>query len=458
MWWPIRYQWLVPFGCILVVAVAVTSISSAYLAAKRSTAITVEQLNRVIDTSAQSRFPFSPNVLDQMRGLSGAEFAAYDSKGNLLAATLTEGQLPGNPLETISQQGRIETLSPASAITINDRRFFASVITRLNPNTRADALLVMYPEARWQEARTDAIMPPLVVGGATLLVMVVVSAWLAARMSARIRRLKEQVAAIADGEFQQLTLETRRDEIQELARSVNQMSRQLLEMRETIRQTEQTRLLGQLAGGLAHQLRNAITGARMAVQIHAKRCRLEKDDSLDVALRQMELTEEQIRGLLSLGKSEERKPIRREVHALIAEIAELLDPVCKHAGVVFGHELTFKNGSTPETAFAPDAEGIRTAVLNLILNAIESAGHAGQVLLKGCCEPERMVLEIFDTGPGPPPELGDRIFDVFVTGKPEGVGFGLALAQQIALEHQGTLTWHRENNQTCFRLELGLVR
>ena len=71
MWWPIRFQWLVPFGTILLVAVAVTSISSAWLAARRSTAITVEQLNRVIDTLGQSRFPFSQNVLEQMRGCPG---------------------------------------------------------------------------------------------------------------------------------------------------------------------------------------------------------------------------------------------------------------------------------------------------------------------------------------------------------------------------------------------------
>jgi signal transduction histidine kinase len=458
MWWPIRYQWLVPFGTILVVAVAVTSISSAWLAAKHSTAITLEQLNRVIDTLGQSRFPFSQNVLEQMRGLSGAEFAAFDAEGRLLASTLPGESVSSEQFLGIEQRGRVESLSQKSVTRLGGVGYFASIITPANPDPRADALLVLYPEARWQQARSDAVLPPLVVGGVTLGLMFVVSAWLAGRMSWRIHKMQEQVAAIADGDFRQLPLDSKHDELQDLSRSVNLMSRQLLEMRETIRQTEQTRLLGQLAGGLAHQLRNAITGARMAVQIHAKRCSSREEDSLAVALRQLELTEEQIRGLLSVGKPEKRTPIRREVLPLIEEIAMLLGPVCQHAGVEWEQDVRFEQSASPEDTFVPDAERVRTALLNLVVNAIEAAGRGGKVRLKAACTPGEIVFEVIDTGPGPPAELGERILDVFVTGKPEGVGFGLALANQVALEQGGTLTWSRDHGETSFRLKLAILQ
>lgn len=456
MWWPIRYQWLVPFAIILLIAVAVTSISSAWLAAKRNTTTTLEQLNRVIDTLVHSRFPFSQNVLEQMRGLSGAEFAAFDSAGNLIAGTLPDEKITPQFLAQVEQRGRIESLSEKSVMSLNDRRYFASIIAPVSSDPRVDALLVLYPEADWQAARADAIVPPLLVGAATLGLMVVVSAWLAGRMSRRIHKMKEQVAAIAEGDFRQLPLETRHDELQELSRSVNLMSRQLLEMRETIRQTEQTRLLGQLAGGLAHQLRNAITGARMAVQIHARRCSSPDEDSLGVALRQLELTEEQIRGLLSVGKPENRTPVPREAKAMLNEIRMLVGPVSKHAGVELEEEFQCEPGTTPRHAIVSDSERVRTAVLNLVLNAIEAAGAKGKVWLKGQCLSDKIVFEVIDTGPGPPAELGDRIFDVFVTGQPEGVGFGLALAHQVALDHEGTLTWSRDDGKTCFRLALGI--
>lgn len=454
MWWPIRYQWLVPSAIILLIAVAVTSVSSAWLAAKRNTTTTLEQLNRVIDTLVHSRFPFSQNVLEQMRGLSGAEFAAFDSAGELLASTIPNETIPSHFLAQVEQRGRIESLSEKSVATLNDRRYFASVITPVYSDVRVDALLVLYPEASWQEARADAIVPPLLVGAATLGLLGIVSAWLASRMSRRIQKLKEQVAAIAEGDFLQLPLESRRDELQELSRSVNLMSRQLLQMRETIRRTEQTRLLGQLAGGLAHQLRNAITGARMAVQIHARRCSSPDEESLHVALRQLELTEEQIRGLLSVGKPEKRTPIPREVKPLLDEIRMLVGPVCKHSGVEFELEISLDPNREDGPALVEDSERVRTAVLNLVLNAIDAAGAKGKVWLKGSCQSHQIVFEVIDTGSGPPAELGDHIFDVFVTGKPEGVGFGLALAHQVAVEQQGQLTWARIENTTCFRLVL----
>ncbi len=194
----------------------------------------------------------------------------------------------------------------------------------------------------------------------------------------------------------------------------------------------------------------------MAVQIHAKRCTASSDDSLNVALRQLELTEEQIRGLLSVGKPEQRTPIRRDVKSLMEEIATLVGPVSKHAGVAFHQELIFDAGSTPEISLVSDSERVRTAVLNLTLNAIEAAGPDGEVILKACCTPGQLVFEVLDTGPGPPAELGDRIFDPFITGKPEGVGFGLALAHQVALDHQGSIRWHRDNGKTCFRLKLSV--
>src|SRR5262249_54783132 len=64
------------------------------------------------------------------------------------------------------------------------------------------------------------------------------------------------------------------------------------------------------------------------------------------------------------------------------------------------------------------------------------------------------VLEVWDTGPGPAPEVAERLFEPFVTGKPEGVGLGLAVARQVAEAHGGAVTWARDGGRTCFRVEL----
>jgi hypothetical protein len=78
---------LIPFAGLLVVAITTITVAAAWLATARSERETVEQLRRVADTLSAARFPVS-KVLDQMKGLSGADFVVIDDKGKILASTL----------------------------------------------------------------------------------------------------------------------------------------------------------------------------------------------------------------------------------------------------------------------------------------------------------------------------------------------------------------------------------
>ncbi len=69
-----------------------------------------------------------------------------------------------------------------------------------------------------------------------------------------------------------------------------------------------------------------------------------------------------------------------------------------------------------------------------------------------------MTLEVVDSGPGIPEDVAAKLFEPFVTGKPEGVGLGLAVARQIVDAHGGKLTWSRIAEGTCFRVELPMKR
>ena len=88
-----------------------------------------------------------------------------------------------------------------------------------------------------------------------------------------------------------------------------------------------------------------------------------------------------------------------------------------------------------------DRSGLRAAILNLTLNAIEAAGQGGTVASRFIGSDDEVTVEVVDSGPGPPPELAETLCDPFVTSKPEGVGLGLALAQQVAADHGGRLSW-----------------
>jgi signal transduction histidine kinase len=229
----------------------------------------------------------------------------------------------------------------------------------------------------------------------------------------------------------------------------------------TIRQTEQMRTLGQLGGAFAHQLRNSATGARMALDIHREECPLgDRSESLEVGTRQLVLMEKYIQRFLSLGARRSRVLEQLDLVEVIEELLPLLGPTAKHVGVQLDAEL-------PAEAMTIHGErdGLEHLILNLLLNGIEAASEASaahhredaRVHIAIARTGSVVTLTVEDNGAGPPPEIGESLFESFVTSKPDGVGLGLAIAKQVVTDHHGTIAWRRENGATKFRVELPIA-
>lgn len=444
---PIRRQILIPFGLLLMLAVGATAVTSSVLAARRSSQQRIEHLRNVVDTLGDATFPFTQAVLDRMRGLSGAHFIAADASDAVVASTLAKTGVPAQLDLSAHSASGLEQLSEYPAVSIGDEEYFIAAVSARRA-TKTAALFVLYPVSRWYGAQWDAAWPPLAIGFAAFVLMAAAAAWLSQRIAGRIESVRQLFANIAEGNFTQVEVRPPHDEVQELVCSANQLSSRLASMQDEIRGTERLRLLAQLAGGLAHQLRNAVTGARMAVQLHQRRCESGRiDESLEVALRQLTLTEQHVKGLLSLGKQRPGSPRPRGLEEILADVARLVEPACRHGGVSFSaaHEL-------PGSPCSGEGDALQAALLNLTLNAIEAAGEGGTVELRTVGDTEAVRIEVLDSGSGPAEELGDSLFEPFVSTKPEGVGLGLALAQQAAELHGGTLSWQRRATRTVFML------
>jgi signal transduction histidine kinase len=451
MRWSIRNQILVPLIGIQAVAVTAATLTTATLAAGRSEREIIGRLNDLLDTLEHGSFPYTRSVLAKMRGLSGAHFIAWGPEGQVTETSLPA--LDGLPiaLRAVPAAIHMDSLAESPSIRVGGTRYF-TVSVRSPTGSRGGSLVVLYPETSWRQARREAAMPALLLGIGSLGVMVLVTSWIAHRMSSRIRRVQQQVAGIAAGDFRELDPGGRSDEVADLTKSINRMCSQLKGMRQTIQQSERARLLTQLAAGLAHQLRNSLTGARMSVQLYVKRHPAQAaDEALAVALRQLELTEEQVKGLLSAGRVERSPPEVCDLHALLGDVARLVDPACHHANVTLSQVR--RDGAGALKLFA-EPSSLRAAILNLALNAIEAAGQGGTVSLEAYSQNGEVSIEIVDSGPGPPPDLADVLYEPFVTSKPEGVGLGLALVRQVALDHAGRLSWARAGEATRFILTL----
>jgi signal transduction histidine kinase len=329
--------------------------------------------------------------------------------------------------------------------------FHRAVETRPRPGSSAvHQLHVLFPERILRENLRQAIVPPLAVGGIALALAILASLTLANRLSRPIMQLRSQVSRIAEGEFQPLPLPTRDDELLDLVESVNRMAQKLAQLTQTLQRTERLALLGQLGAGLAHHLRNDITGAKMAVQLHQRGCRAADPQSLNVALRQLVLTEEHLQQFLTIGRPRPPHQVDCDLRQILSELLVMVEPTSRHRRIDM--KEIGKNGPLPLRA---DPGQIRQMLLNLVLNAVDAAGTAGWVHVEAKADRPAGQLHVLvsDSGPGPPAEIREKLFEPFVTGKPEGIGLGLAAARQIAETHGGRLAL-LPTSPTCFEVVL----
>jgi nitrogen-specific signal transduction histidine kinase len=115
---------------------------------------------------------------------------------------------------------------------------------------------------------------------------------------------------------------------------------------------------------------------------------------------------------------------------------------------------------------AVDAEAFAQVVVNLLLNAVEAVaqsrhgsafcGTPPRVIVQLASEPKAglVCLEVMDTGPGPAVHVSEKIFEPLISDKADGAGLGLSVAREIVAQHGGTITWHRRNQLTYFKVEL----
>ena len=454
MRWSIRNQILIPLLGIQAIAVTAATVTMATLAVRRSEREIVSRLNDVVETLTHGNFPYTESVLNRMRGLSGAHFVVSDAGGRVLHTSLPRLEELPTSMRGLAHAGRIESLQGSPPFLVDGTPHFAMSVQSQN-GPPGDSLFILYPRTSLQQARWEAVMPSLLLGTASLGVMMVVTSWIANHISGRIRRVQRQVARIADGDFHEVDPGGREDEVAELTLSINRMSGQLKRMQQTIHHSERARLLTQLAAGLAHQLRNSLTGARMSVQLHAKppsgRGRRPDPDRGPSAARDDRGPGQ---GLLSLGRVERRPAeVLRRCGRLLADVAFLVDPACQHAKVNSHSARGGRSGI--DRGPRPTGPGMRAAILNLALNAIEAAGPGGSVAARSDIVSEesgRRGSRLAD--PDRRPSWPIRCASAFVTSKPEGVGLGLALAHQVATDHGGRLSWTRAGGETRFRLAL----
>ncbi len=453
-----RFRILTTMATAMLLTVAVMSLVFGILSAQDKKSEIEQRFLAVAKTISGANFPLTAGVLQQISQLVDAELMLEQPDGTVLSST--SGGLPRIPVDesTISLPRGDQVSQVSSA------GFLRTTVHVQSPQSGQLLYLHLYfPESEFARQRWQAVFPAVVVGGIAICCSLAFSVWLSNSFGRPVASLRKRTEVIAKGDFRPMAVSERNDELRDLEIAVNTMALQLADFEKEIRQTERLKVLGLMGGGLAHELRNAATGARLAIGIHREKCRQPGlDESLAVADRQIKLMEKHVKSFLSLSVEEKFSPRPLDLKLLIKTVVSTLKPVAGHAGV----SVSTSVADLP--LITADSDAIEQLLFNLLLNGIEAASvsahndpagaGSGEVHLTARIEPcDRVQLEFSDNGPGPAPEFSNTIFEPFVTTKPNGIGLGLSIVRRVVDQHQGQIAWHRENGRTVFVVELPTV-
>ena len=343
-----------------------------------------------------------------------------DEKDGVLERFEEDAQL----MNRLRMNWQLKALLPVAAVLINGLLLFVLVTLSLGDPERNIVLVV---------ATAGAV--------AICAVMVMVLAVVVRRP---MIELQEKIKLVREGDLQvEVDFDDRNDEIGDLGRDFNDMVRQLRESRAEIQHLHRTQMsraehlatLGELAAGLAHEIRNPLAGIAGVIEIVGRDLPAESParavfgDVKD----EVQHINRIVTDLLEIARP--KAPNKR--------FADLVSTV-EHASLFARDQAAHRNihleiHRRSITSIEHDPGQIHQVVLNLLLNAIQATDPGGSVAVEFDEDDDSVMAIVADTGKGIPPEILSNIFRPFFTTKGEGTGLGLSLAKRIVEDHAGRI-------------------
>lgn len=226
-------------------------------------------------------------------------------------------------------------------------------------------------------------------------------------------------------------------QVQQISTRIRDVVDELHAARRDALRSERLAAVGELAAGVAHELRNPLTSVKLLIQTAARRQTADSLGERQLLVVQEEIArmENTIQGLLDFARPPKLKRLQHDVRETVRRALNLVAGRAGQQGV-----RVFESFPPDPVRLEGDPEQLHQVFVNLLLNGIESMPGGGE--LHVLIEPEgpaacRIVFQ--DSGTGIPSPILDRLFEPFVTSKERGTGLGLAISQRIVQEHFGTL-------------------
>lgn len=306
----------------------------------------------------------------------------------------------------------------------------------------------------------------LVLGGIALGVIMVLSlatvAMFVRSVDRPVQELRTTMKAIERGDFSTRIKSTRPDELGQLALGLNAMAEKLQKARnhllehhrQELLQAEALAKIGELAAGLAHEIKNPISGIVFAVNsiLRETEPNDNRQEIFKEIVKQAHRAEQNLESLLTLAKQSRLERFPTDLNAIIERILLFIRQQSDMKLIKTESDL---DKDLPEVLVDP--KQIEQVLLNLIINAVQAMPQGGglTVSTRYHVANNRVSISVKDTGVGISEGSRDEVFQPFYTTKAKGVGLGLALCNEIVARHNGTISFDSELGiGTTFTIEL----
>ena len=341
-----------------------------------------------------------------------------------------------------------------------DDEVFEAIPLKGSDNQFLGVLLVGSSRRDYVELQKRIRTSALLVGGAGILLSIVLSAWAATRVIRPVEKLAVAAKEVGAGNLNARVEVNSADELGALAEAFNQMTRELLDQKQRLVQSERVAGWRELARRLAHELKNPLFPLQLTVE-NLIRAHKQSPDQFDEVLRESSSTllaeianlKKIILRFSEFSRMPQPQFQRVQLNEVVEGVARLFQAQFQSPGKP---NITCNLALDPRLDFiAADPELLHRAISNLVLNAMDAMAQGGTLTIRTRQEAGRIYLEVSDTGIGLEPEECESLFTPYYTSKQHGTGLGLAIVQSIVTDHGGRISVQSAPRRgTTFQIEL----
>ena len=268
---------------------------------------------------------------------------------------------------------------------------------------------------------------------------IVASFFLFWRYTITIQDVAKAAQRVAEGNLEGLPPTRQRDEVGLLVENFNKMVRQLQErgeLEERLKEAERFSAIGQLASGIAHEVRNPLNFISLSID-HIKD-KLSPNDELHPLVSNMKgeisRISTMIQDLLDYGRPLKLNLRETDLVFLLEEVLTLTREK------IDAQRIRVKNSFPLKSPCMVDRDKIKTCLINIIVNAVQAMPLGGELTIRVSQSDLFIEVEFEDTGEGIMSEDMEKVFEPYFTTKEVGIGLGLAITKRVIEEHKGEIT------------------